>query len=49
VEQSDIVLEQKLADAFLEAGQITKEVDVKSITDNLLPAGYDSSKLKVTS
>ena len=49
VEQSDIALEQKLADAFLEAGQITKKVDVKSIIDNLLPAGYDSSKLKVTS
>ncbi|MFI5977648.1 aliphatic sulfonate ABC transporter substrate-binding protein [Streptomyces sp. NPDC051452] len=46
---SDIALEQKLADAFREAGQITKKVDVKSITDNLLPAGYDSSKLKVTS
>ncbi|MFF1308353.1 aliphatic sulfonate ABC transporter substrate-binding protein [Streptomyces sp. NPDC058307] len=49
VEQTDIALEQKLADAFLEAGQITKKVDVKSITDNLLPAGYDSSTLKVTS
>ncbi|MET7686764.1 aliphatic sulfonate ABC transporter substrate-binding protein [Streptomyces sp. NPDC005483] len=49
VEQSDIELEQKLADVFLEAGQITKKVDVKSITDNLLPSGYDSSKLKVTS
>ncbi|MCH5671090.1 aliphatic sulfonate ABC transporter substrate-binding protein [Streptomyces gilvus] len=49
VEPSDIAAEQKLADAFLEAGQITKTVDVKSITDNLLPAGYDSSKLKVTS
>ncbi|MFI9249929.1 aliphatic sulfonate ABC transporter substrate-binding protein [Streptomyces sp. NPDC053069] len=41
----DIAAEQKLADAFLEAGQITKKVDVPSITDNLLPAGYDSSKL----
>ncbi|MFE1295028.1 aliphatic sulfonate ABC transporter substrate-binding protein [Streptomyces sp. NPDC058731] len=49
VEQADIALEQKLADAFLEAGQITQKVDVKSITDNILPAGYDSSKLKVTS
>jgi sulfonate transport system substrate-binding protein len=49
VEKPDIELEQKLADAFLEAGQITKKVDVKSIVDNLLPAGYDSSKLKVTS
>lgn len=41
----DIAAEQKLADAFLEASQITKKVDVPSITDNLLPAGYDSSKL----
>ncbi|WP_030680335.1 aliphatic sulfonate ABC transporter substrate-binding protein [Streptomyces cellulosae] len=47
VEKSDIAAEQKLADAFLEAGQITKKVDVSSITDNLLPAGYDSSKLSV--
>ncbi|MER6418747.1 aliphatic sulfonate ABC transporter substrate-binding protein [Streptomyces sp. NPDC001137] len=46
VEKSDIAAEQKLADAFLEAGQITKTVDVASITDNLLPAGYDSSKLE---
>ncbi|MGW7243461.1 ABC transporter substrate-binding protein [Streptomyces sp. NPDC054804] len=49
VEKSDIAAEQKLADAFLEAGQITKTVDVASITDNLLPAGYDSSKLEVAS
>ncbi|GGW10559.1 hypothetical protein GCM10018980_35260 [Streptomyces capoamus] len=49
VETADIAAEQKLADAFLDAGQITKKVDVKSITDNLLPAGYDSSKLKVAS
>ncbi|MFE2425904.1 aliphatic sulfonate ABC transporter substrate-binding protein [Streptomyces sp. NPDC059373] len=48
VEKSDIAAEQKLADAFLEAGQITKTVDVSTITDNLLPAGYDSSKLKVS-
>ncbi|MFE2214439.1 ABC transporter substrate-binding protein [Streptomyces canus] len=47
VEKSDIAAEQKLADAFLEAGQITKKVDVSSITDNLLPVGYDSSKLEV--
>ena len=49
VEKSDIAAEQKLADAFREAGQITKDVDVSSISDNILPAGYDSSKLKVTS
>lgn len=44
VAKPDIAAEQKLADAFLKAGQITKKVDVPSITDNLLPAGYDSSK-----
>ncbi|MFD9099165.1 aliphatic sulfonate ABC transporter substrate-binding protein [Streptomyces collinus] len=49
VQKADIEAEQRLADAFLEAAQITKKVDVPSITDNLLPAGYDSSKLKVTS
>ena len=49
VVSSDIALEQKLADAFLEAGQITKKVDVKSTVDNLLPVGYDSSKLNVAS
>lgn len=45
VEASDIAAEQQLGDAFFEAGQITKKVDVASITDSLLPAGYDSSKL----
>ncbi|AYN38222.1 aliphatic sulfonate ABC transporter substrate-binding protein [Streptomyces dangxiongensis] len=45
IRKSDIAAEQKLADAFLEAGQLTRKVDVPSITDNLLPAGYDSSKL----
>lgn len=44
VEPSDITAEQQLGDAFLQAGQINKKVDVSSITDNLLPAGYDSSK-----
>jgi sulfonate transport system substrate-binding protein len=39
----DTAAEQKLADLFLEAGQITKKVDFTSITDNILPAGYDSS------
>ncbi|MFD9462843.1 aliphatic sulfonate ABC transporter substrate-binding protein [Streptomyces sp. NPDC060027] len=47
VGKPDIAAEQKLADSFREAGQITKQVDVSSITDNLLPAGYDSSKLSV--
>jgi len=41
----DIKAEQELANAFFEAGEIKKQVDVASITDNLLPAGFDSSKL----
>ena len=41
----DIAAEQQLSDAFFEAGEITKKVDVAGITDNLLPAGFDSSKL----
>jgi sulfonate transport system substrate-binding protein len=45
VEKSDITAEQKLGDAFLEAGQISKKVDVSTIVDSILPAGYDSSKL----
>lgn len=35
-----IASEQRLADTFLEAKQITKPVDVASIVDNLLPAGF---------
>ena len=45
IEPSDITAEQQLGDSFLAAGQITQKVDVASITDNLLPAGFDSSKL----
>ena len=45
VEPADIAAEQQLGDAFLEADQITQKVDVASITDNLLPVGFDSSKL----
>jgi sulfonate transport system substrate-binding protein len=41
----DIKAEQALSDAFLEAGEIKKSVDVTTITDNLLPDGFDSSKL----
>jgi sulfonate transport system substrate-binding protein len=41
----DIKAEQDLSDAFFEAGEITKKVDVAEITDNLLPDGFDSSKL----
>jgi sulfonate transport system substrate-binding protein len=41
----DIKAEQDLSDAFFEAGEITKKVDVTAVTDNLLPDGFDSSKL----
>ena len=41
----DIKAEQDLSDAFFDAGEITKKVDVAEITDNLLPDGFDSSKL----
>jgi sulfonate transport system substrate-binding protein len=43
VQAVDIAAEQKLGDQFLAAGQITQKVDIASITDNLLPAGYDST------
>jgi sulfonate transport system substrate-binding protein len=42
---ADIQAEQALSDAFLEAGEIKKSVDVAAITDNLLPDGFDSTKL----
>jgi sulfonate transport system substrate-binding protein len=38
-----VAAEQKLADTFLEAKQITKPVDVRKILDNLLPRDYDGS------
>jgi len=41
---TDIAAEQSLGTAFLTAGQITKKVNVSSITENILPAGFDSEK-----
>jgi sulfonate transport system substrate-binding protein len=41
----DVKAEQALSDAFFEAGEITKQVDVNTIADNLLPDGFDSTKL----
>lgn len=41
----DIKAEQELSDAFLEAGEIKKQVDVATVTDNLLPDGFDSTRL----
>lgn len=47
VAQSDIAAEQSLATAFVEAGQISKTVTISNIVQNILPAGFDSSKLAV--
>ena len=44
VEPSDITAEQQLSDAFLSAGQISEKVEIPSIVQNILPAGFDSSK-----
>lgn len=41
----DVKAQQALSDAFFDAGEIHKKVDVTTITDNLLPAGFDSTKL----
>ena len=41
----DVAAEQALSDAFFEAGEIKKQVDIPSIVDNLLPDGFDSSTL----
>jgi sulfonate transport system substrate-binding protein len=46
--KQDVALEQQLASAFYDAGQIPKKVDVSSITQNLLPPGFDSTTLDVT-
>ena len=42
VQATDVQAEQALADAFLQAGQITKPVSIAQITQNVLPAGYSS-------
>jgi sulfonate transport system substrate-binding protein len=47
VETEDTQAEQTLSDSFLEAGQISKKVDFAGIVDSILPAGFDSSTLKV--
>jgi sulfonate transport system substrate-binding protein len=48
VESSDVQAEQALADAFLQAGQIKKAVNIASISQNVLPAGFDSMQLPGT-
>jgi sulfonate transport system substrate-binding protein len=40
----DVKAQQALSDAFFDAGEITKKVDITTITDNLLPDGFDSTK-----
>jgi sulfonate transport system substrate-binding protein len=42
VTPSDIQAEQALGDAFFQAGQIHKQVDVAQITQNVLPDGFNS-------
>jgi sulfonate transport system substrate-binding protein len=42
VQASDVQAEQALSDAFFEAGQIKKQVSISQISQNVLPAGYDS-------
>jgi sulfonate transport system substrate-binding protein len=40
----DVKSEQALSDAFSDAGEIPVKVDFTTVTDNLLPEGFDSSK-----
>jgi sulfonate transport system substrate-binding protein len=42
VTPADIKAEQALADAFLQAGQITAAVSIAQVSQNVLPAGYNS-------
>jgi sulfonate transport system substrate-binding protein len=41
---ADIAAEQSLANAFISAGQITAHVNVSSVEENILPAGFNSEK-----
>lgn len=49
IEPSDIAAEQQLSALFYESGQIKTKVNVASISENILPAGFDSSKLNTSS
>jgi sulfonate transport system substrate-binding protein len=44
ITQTDITAEQSLANAFIRAGQITTHVNVSSISENILPAGFNSNQ-----
>ena len=48
VQSSDIQAEQALSNAFLEAGQIKKQVNISQIIQNVLPAGYNSLQCRVS-
>jgi sulfonate transport system substrate-binding protein len=41
----DVKSEQALSDAFSEAGEIPVKIDFTTVTDNILPDGFDSTKL----
>lgn len=45
VKPSDIQAEQALSDAFFQAGQIKKQVNITNISQNVLPASYNSLKV----
>ena len=45
VKPSDIKAEQALSDAFFEAGQIKKQVNITRISQNVLPPDYNSRKV----
>lgn len=47
VRKFDVELEQTLATAFSDAGQIKATVNVAELIDNLLPSGFDSLKAGV--
>ncbi len=48
VASSDVQAEQALANAFQQAGQIKKPVNIAGISTNVLPAGFDSMQLPGT-
>ena len=41
----DVAAEQALSDAFFDAGEIKNKVDLTTISENILPGGFDSSAL----
>ena len=45
VQPADIKAEQDLCVEVFDTGEITTKVNVNELTDNLLPADFDSSKV----